>query len=442
MSVTAHAPAPVREAPERVLGLPAAISIVIGNMIGTGVFLLPASLAVYGGLSLIGWIVSAAGSVLLALVFGRLSRQLPATGGMYAYTRAAYGDFAGFLVAWGYWISIVSSLGALGVAFAGYLDPFMPALARTPVLAAAVAITVIWIVVAINVAGVALVGQVQLVTTILKLVPLVVVGGAGLFFFSPEPFRLPAAGDTAMGTQLVTVVTLTLWAFLGLECATVPAGNVRDPERTIPRATIAGTIVTAVVYVLSTVGVMSLVAPAQLATSTAPFADAARGLVGTWGAQLVAIGAAVSCLGALNGWVLMAGQVPMAAAADGLFPTLFGRLSRRGTPDRAFIIAGVLASALVGMNYSRGLVALYTFIILLSTLSTLIPYAFCSLAVWLMPGQSRPAGAAALISVLAFVYAMFAIGGAGPETVFYGFLLLLSGLPVYVWVRRGRLLAP
>ena len=127
----------------------------------------------------------------------------------------------------------------------------------------------------------------------------------------------------------------------------------------------------------------------------------------------------------------------MAVAADGLFPSIFGRLSGRGTPAPAMIIGGVLGSALVAMNYSRGLVELFTFIILLSTLSTLVPYVFCSLAVWLMPGRPRPTGAAAVVSVLAFVYSMFAIGGAGAETVFYGFLALLAGLPLYVWVRRG-----
>jgi amino acid transporter len=155
------------------------------------------------------------------------------------------------------------------------------------------------------------------------------------------------------------------------------------------------------------------------------------------GGQLVALGAAISCFGALNGWVLVSGQLPMAVAADGLFPSIFGQLSARGTPARAMIVAGVLGSALVAMNYSRGLVELFTFIILLSTLSTLVPYVFCSLAVWLMPGQPRPSGGAALVSVLAFVYAMFAIGGAGADTVFYGFLALLAGLPLYVWVRRA-----
>jgi APA family basic amino acid/polyamine antiporter len=426
----------VGTAPPRELGFWAAVAIVMGNMIGSGVFLLPSSLAAYRGLSLAGWAVSAGGAVLLALVFARLARQLPATGGLYAYTRAAFGDLAGFLVAWGYWLSIVGTLAALAVAFVGYLDPFIPALVRAPGAAAVLAIVTVWAVIAVNIAGVGLVGRVQIVTTVLKVLPLAVVGVGGLLFFRADAFAMPSTATTPMGSQLLTVVTLTLWAFLGLECATIPAGRVRDPARTIPLATVVGTIVTAIVYIVSTVGVMSLVAPEALATSTAPFADAAGQLLGAVGGQLVAVGAAISCFGALNGWALMAAQLPMAAAADGLFPAVFGQLSARGTPTRGMVVAGVLATVLVAMNYSRGLVALFTFIILLCTLSTLVPYVFCSLAVWLMPGQPRPRGGAVLVSVLAFGYAMFAIGGAGAETVFYGFLLLLAGLPVYVWLRR------
>ena len=423
-------------APPRVLGFWAAVSIVMGNMVGSGVFLLPSSLAAYRGLSLAGWTVSAGGAVLLALVFARLARQLPATGGLYAYTRAAFGDFAGFLIAWGYWLSIVGTLAALAVAFVGYLDPFIPFIVRAPAAAAILAIAIVWVAIGINIAGVGLAGGVQIVTTVLKLLPLAVVGLGGLLYFQADAFTLPSTATTPMGTQLLTVVTLTLWAFLGLECATIPAGSVRNPARTIPLATVLGTVITAVIYIVSTVGVMSLVDPEALATSTAPFADAAGQLLGSVGGQIVAVGAAISCFGALNGWALMAAQLPMAAAADGMFPPVFGQLSARGTPARGMIVAGVLATILVAMNYSRGLVALFTFIILLCTLSTLVPYVFCSLAVWLMPGQPRPRGAAALVSVFAFVYAMFAIGGAGAETVFYGFLLLLAGLPVYVWLRR------
>ncbi len=418
----------------RVLGFWSAVAIVMGNMIGSGVFLLPASLAAYRGLSLVGWLLSAGGAVMLALVFARLARQLPAAGGLYAYTRRAFGDVPGFLVVWGYWGSSVASLAALAVAFVGYLDPFLPGIVRVPASAALLAVAAVWVLIGVNAIGVRAAARTQLTTLALKLLPLVVVGVGGLFYFAPAAFSVPPASAVPVGGQIVATMTLTLWAFLGLECATIPADSVKDPARTIPRATLVGTVAAAAIYIVATVGVMSLVPGDALAASTAPFADGARRLFGSGVAQLVALGAAISCFGALNGWVLVCGQLPMAAASDGLFPSLFGRLSARGTPVAALVVSGVLASALVGMNYARGLVDLFTFIILLATLSTLIPYAFCSLAVWLMPGEPRPRGGAALVSVLAFVYAMFAIYGAGADTVFYGFLMLLAGLPVYVWL--------
>jgi APA family basic amino acid/polyamine antiporter len=234
-------------------------------------------------------------------------------------------------------------------------------------------------------------------------------------------------------------MTLTLWAFLGLESATVPAASIKNASRTIPRATIIGTVLTAVIYLVSTVGVMSLLDPAALATSTAPFADAARVLGGEGLARIIALGAAISAFGALNGWVLIVGQVPMAIAQDGLFPRPFARLSSRGTPVIGMIIGALLSTALVAMNYTRGLVELFTYIILLATLSNLVPYAFCSLAGFIL--RKRPDGfawsaGAAAVSGLAFIYAMFAIIGAGSDAVFAGFLLMMAGLPVYAWVSR------
>ena len=425
----------------RVLGFWSAVAIVMGNMIGSGVFLLPASLAVFGGLSLVGWLISSGGAVMLALVFARLARQRPAAGGLYAYTRDAFGPAVGFLVAWGYWLSSAATLSALAVAFVGYLDPFIPAVVRTPALAAALAVVAIWMLIGVNVAGVREAGRLQVVTLVVKLLPLVVVGFGGLFWFDAAAFALPPASESSRVSQVVATMTLTLWAFLGLETATIPADSVRDPERTIPRATVVGTVFAAAVYIVATVGVMSLVSGEALAASTAPFADGARLLFGEGAGRLVALGAAVSCFGALNGWTLVTGQLPIAAARDGLFPGVFARLSSRGTPALSMVIAGVLASTLVAMNYSRGLVDLFTFVILLSTLSTLIPYVFCSLAVWIMPDRPHLATSAAVVSALAFAYSIFAIYGAGQDTVFYGFLLMLAGLPIYVGMRRRQMTA-
>lgn len=412
-----------------------AVALVMGNMIGSGVFLLPASLAAFGGLSLVGWVVSAAGATCLAIVFARLARLVPAAGGPYAYTRMAFGDVPAFMVAWGYWISTWSTLAALAVAGVGYLDPFIPTIVRTPALAALLAISLVWVFVIVNISGARRAGLVQMVTTVIKVMPLALVGIGGLFYFNPDAFVVTAQGPRAIAAGVTEVATLTLWAFLGLECATVPAANIKNPERTIPRATIIGTLLAAAIYIISTVGVMSLVPNDVLSTSTAPFADAARVLFGDTAAGLIALGAAISCFGALNGWTLIVGQIPLAAARDGLFPQTFTRVSANQTPVAGIVIAGVLATLLIASNYTRGLVDLFTFIILLSTLSTLLAYAFSALAAFRVGGATLSTSMR-LVAGLAFAYSLWAIGGAGEETVYWGFLLLMAGLPVYVWVSR------
>ena len=415
-----------------------AVALVMGNMIGSGIFLLPASLARFGGVSLIGWLVSTAGALMLALVFARLARIDPAAGGPYAYTRRAFGDLAAFLVAWGYWISMWTSLGALAVALVGYLAVVVPQVNATPAVAAGTALIAVWTLVTVNVIGARAAGWVQVVTTVLKLLPLVLVTAVGLAHFDPSHFEIADASLRTLATNVPAAATLTLWAFLGLESATIPAESIERPDISIPRATLVGTALVAVVYVASTIGVMSLLPRETLSISTAPFVDAVGARAGPWAAGVVAAGAALSCFGALNGWTLLVGQLPVAVARDGLFPRIFARISRRGTPAAGLMIAGVLTTALVFLNYTRGLVELFTFFILLSTLNTLIPYVFSSLALFLLPERGRaalPRGIAAA-AVMAFAYSIWAMAGAGAETIYWGFLLLIAGLPVYVFLVR------
>ena len=431
---------------KREIGFLTAVALVMGNMIGSGVFLLPASLAPYGGISVIGWLVSAVGAVLLALVFAQLARLAPVAGGPYAYTRMAFGDFAGFLVAWVYWLSVWSGNAAIAVAFVGYLDPFIPGLVRDPASGAGLAIAAVWILTGVNVLGVRQAGQVQIVTTALKILPLALLGVAGLVVLDRTHFAVTQSNAAAIGRDVLATVTLTMWAFTGLDAATIPAGHIRDPERTIPRATLTGTLLTAAIYIISSVAVMGIVPPAALAKTTAPFAEAAGIVFGGAAALVIAGGAAISAFGALNGWTLVVGQVPQAAARDGLFPAAFGNNSRSGTPATAIIVSAALATVLIAANYTRGLVGLFTFTILLATLGALIPYAFAALAGVLIEvkkagSSDRPPTTSkrqAFMGGVAFLYVLCAIAGAGFETVFWGFLLLLAGLPLYVYVVLTR----
>ena len=427
------------------MGMWMAAALVVGNMIGSGVFLLPASLGSFGGISLLGWGFSCVGAMLLALVFARLSRLVPRAGGPYAFSRAGFGDFAGFLVGWGYWISIWVANAALAVAFTSYLSWFWPALATDRLLASSVGIGAIWLLTWVNVRGVRTAGSVQVVTTILKLAPLVAIGTLGLLYINPDNFRPFNTSGSGTFPAITAAATLTLWAFLGFESATVPAEEVVDPERTIPRATVLGTVLAAVVYVLGTTAVMGVIPAAELTGSNAPFADAASRMWGGWTAPAVAAGAMISAFGALNGWILLQGRIPWAAARDGIFPAALGRTSKRGTPAFALVFSSTLVTGLMLLNSSETLVDQFTFVILLATLTALLPYAICALAEIMIYAKDRERfegrrlTGAIVTALLGFVYAMWAIAGAGQETVYWGLILLFSGLPMYVWVvwRRG-----
>jgi APA family basic amino acid/polyamine antiporter len=418
-----------------------ATALVVGNMIGSGVFLLPASLASYGPISLVAFALTGIGAVLLALVFARLGQTYPETGGPYAYSRRAFGDFIGFQQAWGYWIAAWAGNAAIAIAFVSYLGEYWPSLRTNNLLAAVVALVAIWTLTAVNSLGVRQGGIVQVVTTVVKFVPLAGIGLVGLFFLKSGNFHTwNVSGDSNFGA-ITAAGALTLWAFIGLESATVPAEDVRDPERTIPRSTIIGTVVTAIVYILGMVAVMGVIPPATLANSGAPFSDAAQKMFGGWATDLVTICAIAATFGALNGWILIQGQVPMAAARDKLFPKPFAKTSRNGTPVFGLVVSSVLVTLLMFMNYTKSLTDQFTFIILLATLTTLVPYAFSAMAELMLFITDRAAFSArrltkdGIIASLAFAYSLWAIAGSGYEVVFKGFMLLMAGIPVYVFVK-------
>ncbi len=428
--------------PARTLGIWSCTALVIGNVVGSGVFLLPASLAPYGIYAIIAWVLTAVGAMAMALVFARLSRAIPKAGGPYAYTRAAYGEFAGFWIAWGYWICLWTGVAAVAVAFGSYLKVFIPALDGNPLLCGVASLAAVWLLTFVNALGIRRASVVQIVTTVVKLLPLVAVAIVGVAWVDRSRLVAPITSGITPFHAVSSAATLSLWAFLGLESATVPADSVDRPERTIPRATIIGALVVAIVYISSTVVLMGALPREMLASSQAPFADAARVMWGKWAYYAVGFGAVVSCFGALNGWILVTGQFPPAVARDGLFPKRFAALSPRGVPVFAMTTGVVLVTILLVLNYSgaRSLVSIFNFTILLSTLATLIPFVFCSLAPALLrrngiempPTRVRDR----VVMTIAFTYSVWAIYGAGAQTVLLGFLLMLTGIPVYVWQKR------
>jgi basic amino acid/polyamine antiporter, APA family len=426
-------------AKERSLGIAACTAIVVGNMVGSGFYLSPSAVAPYGSIAILVWALMGGGAICLGLTFAKLARLRPETGGPYAYTRIAYGDFPGFLIAWVYWISIWASLPVIAVAFAGAILDMFPGL-HSRMMAAVLTLGAIWAVVLINLRGVKEAGFFAELMTYSKLIPFGAVAIIGLFYVDPSHFSTFNASGKPLFSATAALAPLTMFAYLGLESATVPAGDVKDPERTIPRSTILGIVTATPLYVLGTIAVMGIVPREQLVKSVAPFSDAAQIIWGPWGATAISIAVILSSIGALNGWTLLMGQVPMAAARDGLFPSIFSRMSQQGVPAIGIMLSATLATILVIIQAAgtSGFQSFYSLVVGLSTMAAVIPYAFCAMATGLIAahGASAMAPRLTIIEIIAFIFAVFTLYGCGAEAVLYGVMLLVLGIPVYVWQRR------
>ena len=422
------------------IGLLTTTSLVVGNMIGVGIFVLPAVLSSYGSISLLGWIFTATGALILAKIFSNFSRIIVSkSGGPYMYSKAGFGDFIGFLVAWGYWIACWVGNGAIAIAIIGAASFFIPELATNSILSVSLGLALIWIFTWINARGITDSGKIQLVTTIFKILPLLFVIIVGLFFFEFDNFPVFNLTGESNFSAISAVATLTLYAFLGIECATIPAGNIENPDKTIPRATMLGTIIVTILYILGTVVLFGVLPLDILQNSPAPFAEAAKIIGGNYGGYFVAVGVLISGIGVLNGWILITGQISMATAKDDLFPDFFKKENKNGAPVNGFIIGGVLSSVVMLMNYTEGLVEQFEFIVQLTVLVILMPYLFTAASYALIVIEKKLHTKSwiktFILSALGFAYSLWAIYGSGYETVFYGFLLMLIGIPVYIYMK-------
>jgi APA family basic amino acid/polyamine antiporter len=423
----------------RPLGLITCSALVVGNVIGSGFFLSPSALAPYGIAALVGWVLMGGVAICLALLFARLAQLLPGAGGPYAFTRRAFGPFAGFIVAWAYWISMWVSQPAIALTFVGYLGTFFPLLAENKIVSTVTALAAMWAIAALNIRGMGSAGVFENVAVGIKLIPFFAIGTVGLFWIHPANFVPALPNNISFPSALASSLPLIMFAFLGIESSTVPADNIVDPVRTIPRATILGTLICVFIFLFCTITVMGVVPRSVLVKSSAPFADAAGTMWGYWARTVVAITVVLSSLAALNGWTLLIGQVPRAAAKDGLFPDVFVKLNKNGVPAWGIMISIGLSSLILLMQASGvgTLVNLYKNLINLSTTAEMIPYVFCALSEGLLiaalahvkPKIRRIFTPIALIS---FVFSVLTIYGAGPHAGLWTLILVLLGLPFYV----------
>ncbi|WP_088306909.1 amino acid permease [Novosphingobium sp. B 225] len=417
------------------LGFWALLALVVGNMIGSGIYLLPASLAPLGWNQMIGWLISITGAMALGYVFARLGAKIPLSGGPYAYANAAFGPLPGFMTAWSYWVMSWVGNGAIAVAVVSALDHIFPRIGQTAGLPAVLAVACVWLVTWVNIRGVRAAGRLQEVTVVLKLLPLVLLIGLALWLWLSGAPRAPDPGIAITGNSVANAVALTFWGFLGLEAGTVPADKVEDAARNVPRATLIGVLLTGAIYLLIS-GAFALYVPVSAATgSPAPIADFLGLHFGPALANMVALCAAISAFGTLNGWVLVQAEMPWAMARGGVFPAWFGVEGPHGTPVRSHLVSSSLLTLVTLLNYQKGTAELFAFIASVSLAAGLLTYLMSALAALrLQPGDRL----LALAAVIACGFTVWAEYGLGLEAIAWGTLLIGAGLPVYWAVRSAR----
>jgi APA family basic amino acid/polyamine antiporter len=362
-------------------GLPAAIALIMGSIIGVGIFNLPTSLAPYGPITLVSLALTTVGALALAVLFGSLSRRLPADGGPYAYARVAYGNAYGFMNAWSYWITAWAGNAAIAVGWVLYVEHFINK-GHDKWASILLVLAGLWLPALINLSGAKNMGSIQIVTTILKFFALVFMSTVGLFYIHRAnftPWNVSTQGTVA---AIGSGMAIALFSYIGVETASVAAGKVRDPDRNVGRATTLGTLATAVVYMLSLVAIFGILPNSTLQSTNEPFSAAANTIFGgSWAGDVMALLVIVSGLGALNGWTMICAEMPLAAAKDGIFPERFKQLNKSGAPAFGIIASTTLASVAMLFNYlgSNGASA-FTTLVLMTGITAAIPYGFSALA--------------------------------------------------------------
>ena len=402
---------------KKTIGIWRSWALVAGMMIGSGIFTLPALLASYGSYSFLGWAVTGFGAISLALSYSFLSSRKPGLGGPYFYVQEAFGNKFAAIIAWGYWISLVASVAALALSFTGYSKAYLPFIDNSSLYSAAFAISIIILFTAINIRGMREASSVQLVTTLIKILPLVFIGVAGIMFGDIKEIPAVNPDDNSLFQMVAGLCLLIMFAFIGVESATLPSEDTIDPKKTIPRASILGTLTAAVVYILAMFGLMSIIPLTELQQSSSPFTDAAQILIGGSGAIIITVGALFAISGTLNVCIMITGTIMLAGARDGMFPKFFSHQNAQGTPVRALLLSSVLGIIFLLFNNSESLISSYEYLLIIATFAILIVYFGTGLASiklqWKDYKQGQEISIIQItIALLASLFSMLAIIGA------------------------------
>ena len=427
--------------PGRKMSLMQATMLVAGNMIGTGLFLLPVNLAQVGGIAVFGWLIATVGVAALGLVFAKLGELNPQQGGPYAYARDFLGPYAGFQTNYVYWFGNWIGNIAIAVAAVGYLAELIPAITDPPASVFATA-AVIWLLTFANILGPRVVGALETWTMALALIPIMAIALLGWIWFDSEIFLASwnVTGESDMHA-VSRAASMALWAYMGIESAAVSAGVIENPKRNVPLATLIGLGLAAVVYMLSSTVIMGILPNEELQVSHAPFAEAARLSLGTTGAIVISVCAVLKSVGSLGGWMLLVGQSAKAAADDGMFPRVFARLNANGVPSNGLIIVGVLMTAVLFATMSPTLAGQFNNLVNLAVILIIVPYVYSAVAVVKVIHDHQLPRATfqtyKWIAIAAVAYCLWVIYGGDPKTVVNAMVALLISVPLYPFFIRS-----
>lgn len=427
--------------PGRKMSLTQATMLVAGNMIGTGLFLLPVNLAQVGGIAVFGWVIATIGVAALGLVFAKLGELNPQEGGPYAYARDFLGPYAGFQTNYVYWFGNWIGNIAIAVAAVGYLAELVPGISGPPASVFATA-ALIWLLTFANILGPRVVGALEAWTMALALIPIMAIALLGWLWFDSETFL--AGWNVTGGSNLHAVsraASMALWAYMGIESAAVSAGVIENPKRNVPLATLIGLGLAAVVYMLSSTVIMGILPNEELQNSHAPFAEAARLAIGTPGVIIISVCAVLKSMGSLGGWMLLVGQSAKAAADDGMFPRAFARLNGNGVPGRGLVVVAVLMTAVLFATMSPTLAGQFNNLVNLAVILIIVPYIYSAVAVVkVVHDHKLPARTFQTykwIGIFAVVYCLWVIMGGDPQTVVHAMVALLVSVPLYPFFIRS-----
>jgi len=436
-----------KELLKRDLGLFSATAIGISQMIGTGIYMAPQGLASMANpkAAILACFIVGIGTLLMALSFGRIGEKLPVSGSAIVYTKAAFGDTASFIVGWSYWWSNLLGISAIAIGTLAYGAYFIPGLAENKIAIFLAGSAIVWLYTLINIRGIKGAGKLNLVLTVVKLIPLLVFFVIAAMHFDPANVQTVSdASLKGMGVVPIAIGYL-MWSFMGFEGSSINAGEVKD-KSIVKKATILCAVFVIVIYVIFIVLASGSMSQVDLAKSTSPVAEIIAKTTGAgWAGSFIALGVFISGLACVGAWIISSARITYAVGEQGIFPKSFAKVHPvYKTPINALLIDAVICTLILAMNFSKSLVSAYNFLILLTTLSSLIFYAFgVASEIMLLKKREKKFNPLnfvknSFLSLVAFAYAVYAIYGVGADYAFYGLIFIMVGIPFFIYVKYQR----